>query len=285
MIPLAQLKQDLGFVKDLGNIVDAFKTAALLQFHMFQRKEKPINGFLEEIEDALKIIGRGEQSSLYFVERSNLPSAYVVITSDEGFLGELNTLLINATLDKRDSKEDEIVVLGERGAKYLEETGEGFIFFPGVSEDVDYREVQKLRNYLLREYETRFNRIVVIYPEFVSLVIQKVKTIILLPYVFEEGGLAEEIKYKEILIEPDKKNVIEEIVRLMIGFKLWEVFWSAKQSEYAARIMHLEGSTQELNHLTKKLHHLYFKQLHALSDKTIREISASKILLKRKFSK
>jgi hypothetical protein len=43
--------------------------------------------------------------------------------------------------------------------------------------------------------------------------------------------------------------------------------------------MHLEGSAQELIQLKQTLAFEYFRQLHSARDKTIREISASKVLL------
>jgi len=46
--------------------------------------------------------------------------------------------------------------------------------------------------------------------------------------------------------------------------------------------MHLEGSTQELSHMNQRLAFNYFRQVHAVSDKTIREISASRIFLRDK---
>ena len=87
------------------------------------------------------------------------------------------------------------------------------------------------------------------------------------------------------MVEPSFGSVIEILVELWMGVKLLEIFWSSKQSECAARIMHLEGSTQELTQLNRKLTFEYFRQVHSLSDKTIREISVSRnLLIKNKVS-
>jgi len=52
-------------------------------------------------------------------------------------------------------------------------------------------------------------------------------------------------------------------------------------AELAARIMHLEGSIQELSKVDQNLKLDYFKYLHGLSDKTIREIYASRLVGKK----
>jgi F0F1-type ATP synthase gamma subunit len=85
-----------------------------------------------------------------------------------------------------------------------------------------------------------------------------------------------------LLVEPSVTRVLNSLIELWAGFKLLEIFWLSKQSEFAARIMHLEGSTQEISHLRQRLSFEYFKQVHALKDKVIREISASKIMLGKK---
>jgi hypothetical protein len=49
-------------------------------------------------------------------------------------------------------------------------------------------------------------------------------------------------------------------------------------AELSARIMHLEGSSQELGSMQIDLKRRVFKELHTLNDKSIREISAAKML-------
>jgi F-type H+-transporting ATPase subunit gamma len=284
MIALAKLKQDLRFTQDLGDIIDVLKSAALIQLRLFQLKEKPNQEFLKELEAAFNLFAPQNIQHPYLTERTNLPSAIVVVTSDEGFLGELNTLLINVCLDQRKAKSDIILALGERGVRYLEEAGEDFISFPGVSNEVSYAEVEKLRSYLLKGYSRgRFGRILVIYPEFVSLTVQKIVTFQLLPFSWsKEQAQAKQEILEDMLLEPSLNRVLGILAKLWVGFKLLEIFWSTKQSEFAARIVHLEGSTEELSHLNHRLAFEYFRNVHALNDKTIREISASKVLLSKK---
>ena len=279
MIPLTRLKQELRLSEDLGDIIDVLKSAALIQFRLFQFKDKPSSVFLEELEACFKVFSRRSITyHPYFLDRQELPTAIVVITSDEGFLGELNTLLINACLDQRGSKNDEIIVLGERGARYFKEAKERFVAFPGITDEVSLKEVENLRTYLLKGYYHRFGRILIFYPEFLSLTAQRVTLFQLLPYF----GLTEQTlasKEEDILTEPSLQRVLDALVKFWLEGKLLHIFWSTKLSEFSARIMHLEGSTQELSHLNHRLAFDYFRNVHALNDKTIREISASKVLL------
>lgn len=294
MRPLVQLRQDFEVSRTLGDIIDVLKTAATIQFRTLQQKEKFNETFSKEINLCIKILLEKKVKHPYLLERKELKSTIVVVTSDEGFLGGLNTLLINKTMDQKHSPNDEIVVLGERGARYLEDLNQKFIFFPGVTDQVRYEEVTKVRDYLLNGYRKNIGRIIIVYPEFVSLTLQRVTAMKFLPWTPEVHLNNDDVALKaqfskifldEVLIEPDNRWVLEAVIDLWSGYKLQDIFWSAKQSEFAARIMHLEGSTQELNFLTHKLSLEYFRQIHALKDKIIREISASKILLGRQKAK
>jgi ATP synthase F1 gamma subunit len=283
MRPISELKQDFEVSRSLRDIIDVLKTAAMIQFRSFQLREKLNEDFIKEVESCFGILAAKKVRHPYLFDRKSMPSIIVVLTSDEGFLGEMNTLLVNMSIDRRRSKNDEMVIFGERGARYLEDAGMSFVFFPGITDEVKYDEAEKIRDYLLREYKKKFGRVIIVYPKFVSLTVQRITVWQILP--FQEPIDAEgqdplrQLLIKEASIEPSQDRVVEGIVELWAGFKIMEMLCSAKQSEFAARIMHLEGSTQELNVLKQKLSFEYFRQVHSLRDKVIREISASKIML------
>jgi len=286
MRPLSELKQDFEVSRSLRDIIDVLKTAAMIQFRSFQLREKLNEDFVKELEGCFGILAAKNISHPYLFDRKSLPSIIVVLTSDEGFLGELNTLLVNMSIDRRRSKNDEMVIFGERGARYLEDINMGFVFFPGITDEVKYEEAEKIRDYLLNDYKKRFGRIIIVYPKFISLTVQRITVWQILPFkdpiAIQDQHSLSQLLIKEVVIEPSKDRVVEGIVELWAGFKIMEILCSAKQSEFAARIMHLEGSTQELNALKQKLSFEYFRQVHNLRDKVIREISASKIMLGRK---
>lgn len=283
MSTLTGLKQELGFNQDLGDIIDILKAVSLMQFHSFRSRERPHKIFFSEIASCFDLLPQDAINHPYLAERKDKPCALVVITSDDGFLGEQDILLINACLNQRKSKEDQILVLGERGAKYLEDLGEDFIFFPGIQYDIKYKDIEDLSSQLLRKYTAKFSQVIIVYPEFITLTAQIIRAELLLPYAqFKAQKKSAAYIPLDFLVEPSQESVIEGLVELWLAAKLMDIFWSAKQAELAARIMHLEGSAQEISGLNQKLAFNYFRFMHRLSDKAIREISSAKILLGRK---
>jgi len=74
--------------------------------------------------------------------------------------------------------------------------------------------------------------------------------------------------------------VMEGLIRFRLSFSLYNIAWTSKFSEFGARLMHLEGSEQELARMKQQLSLQYFKHVHSLADKTIREIISSRLTRK-----
>lgn len=278
MIPLAKLQQNLGFNKDLGELIEVMKLAATLQFNQFRNRKGPTSEFLTLLEEAFNVIYSQQIDNIFLRSNSELPKALILVSSDEGFLGELNALLVNKMMGVRQTQ-DEIIVVGSQGADYLSTLNINFNLVPSFGDKVEFKQLSEFRNDLLRRYINReISAIYIVYPHFISIASQQVESEILLPLPKFVSNKVDARLVKEFLIEPDFDSVLKGWVKLWMGFRLYQIFWTAKMAEYAARIMHLESSIQELNRVNQRLRVEYFKHVHSISDKNIREVSASRML-------
>ena len=278
MIPLVRLKQDREFNDSLRGIIDVFKVAASVQLRQLQSRPAFYEPFEKTLFDSLRFLDiRGSRHPL-MVHRTDLPSCIAVITSDEGFAGDVNAALVTTALHSpQAARHDELVVLGDRGASRLEELNETFIYFPGIGEEIDRERITTLRRYFLQQYlQGAWGRLLVVYAKYVSLAVQHVEEELLLPCraLF---GAKPSAQASQAFVEPSVERVIETLVTLWLEFALAKIFLSSKLSELSARVMHLEGSDQELSRTSQQLGLQYVKHLHALADKSIREISTSRL--------
>ncbi len=249
--------------------------AATLQFNQFRVHQEPTESFYALLNAAYSSIPLDISTGSFFNPPENLPGLIVLVSSDGGFLGELNTLLINRLLDSK-RKQDEIIVLGQQGINYLNEAKIGFKSFESPGDKLETPKMGVLRDYLAKRYfNQEISRVTVIYSKFINITTQQPEIENLLPLERKENVVR---KGKEILIEPDIKAVLEGWIKLWLDFRFYHIFWSSKLAEYAARIMHLEGSVQELTKINHHLRMEYFKYLHGLSDKSIRELSAARVV-------
>jgi len=275
MIPIGKLKQNLLFNKNLGDLIEVMKMAATLQFNQFRVHQEPAENFYTLLNSAYSSLPLDASTDSFFNPLPNLPNLIVLVSSDGGFLGEQNILLINRLLDTK-RQQDEIVVLGQQGINYLNEAKISFTNFESPGDKLDTQKIGLLREYLAKRYfKQEISRVSVIYSRFINITAQQVEIENLLPLERKENFVP---KGREILIEPNIKSVLEGWIKLWLDFRFYHIFWSSKLAEYAARIMHLEGSVQELTRINQNLRMEYFKYLHGLSDKSIRELSAARMV-------
>jgi len=278
MIPIGKLKSNLLFNKNLGDLVEVMKLASTLQFNQFRLRKEPSDEPLHLLDDVFwALVSSGVKSDLLIVN-DELPALFVVITSDEGFLGELNFLLINKLLTSRRTQ-DHTACIGQQGENYLKEAQVNFSLFDSPGDKIDSARLAKVRDFILKEYSKRsVGKVYIIFSRFVNIAMQQIEIETLLPLPKAQSAALKPVS--NLLIEPDFSLVIEGWMKAWIDFRLYQVFWSSKLAELAARIMHLEGSVQELGKISSHLRMEYFKYLHGLSDKSIRELSAGRLLRK-----
>ncbi len=290
MIPISRLKKNLDFNKNLGELIEVMKLASTLRFNQFRFTQQVPEKFSRFFEEIIKCTPPDiSANDIYFQPRPSLPSIIVLISSDEGFIGDLNALLVNKMLELR-QEQDKIIVLGQQGEHYLQDLDIDFKLLPSVTDKVNISQVESLRDDVLNLYSGGgFSRVWVVCANFLNITSQQIESEQLLPlsetYFYRGMEKTAGVPQKaglEFLFEPDAGTVIEGWVRLWLVFRFYQFFWSSKLAEFAARVMHLEGSIQELNKVNQRLRLEYFKYLHSLSDKTIREISASRLKTSQK---
>jgi len=313
------VKKELRTTTDLMNLVDVLKRVASSQFQMLEDKRKlsgwtraelpsgdenlvgheaqqgsdgsramasaklkgPPVSLTAVVEDFLSLIPP-RQCGHPFLREASPPLGIVMMATDEGFLGGLNGAVIQKALAVRGNQEAELMVLGERGGMVLRDYNERFTAFPAVGEDVVLRDVERLRDYIVKKFLLReFSTVLVFYPRCFSFTHQEVDSFQLLPWKRSSaGGLSS--SSTEPILEPSAYSIIDYLVKLWLGRKLHEVFWQSRLSELAARATHLEGSLQGLKDKKKQLTLQYFRSKHEVADTDIRESFAGMISKKKR---
>jgi len=245
------------------------------------RRQGPPLSFTALLENFLRLIPPDGCRHPFFQEPSK-PMGIVIITSNEGFLGGLNAMVIQKALSARGNQAAELIVIGERGKIYLKDLNERFSAFPGVGEHINAREVEGLRDYIVEQYLYRkFGTVQVFYPRCFSFTHWELDSFQLLPCSRAWLKVVSSDP-AEPYLEPSAYSIVEYLIRLWLGRKLHEVFWQSRLSELAARANHLEASLQGLGEQKKKLTLQYFRSKHEITDTSIRESFAGVLSRKKR---
>ncbi|MFH1189721.1 MAG: F0F1 ATP synthase subunit gamma [Candidatus Omnitrophota bacterium] len=278
-----EIKEELLFNSEFMGLLEVMKNIAISQFQSLQKRKKRFAQFIRYLDGFFQMMDIRKAPHRFINPRADKRAA-VLITSDEGFMGDLNFQVVDGAIRKEGPEADELIVVGESGARYLGDHGKKFTAFRGAA-DAEGRRVlaAALRGHIVKGVnEDRFGRVTVHYPDPVSFMIQKVEALDLLPLSAIFLPDRKSAYYKPVIMESPVEGIIEYLAEEFIEQKLTELLEDSKLSEFAARASHLEKSGQELMDKQKFLSAQYFRAYHEIIDKNTRELFSSQLILKRK---
>jgi len=291
MIPLTVLRKDLAFNKVMESIIEVLKGVAATEYFHLQSKRKSFDEFEGRLRDLFSQVDISNFQHPFLGAPASA-SNIVLITSDSGFLGELNMSVVNYGLSQYRS-DDLLTVVGKEGIRYIGEQGIKYTSFEGIDDDIAYGSVIKLRDYIVKQFfDKKLSSTVIVYPHFVSFAVQKIEQFQLFPCRFlfpqtsgsgalgsHHAGLLDIDPGEKIILDSPLKSIVEYLVKIWVGQLIHLIFWESKLSEWAARVMHLERSSNEIRDQQKKMRLQYFRTMHERSDKSTREIFVSRMAL------
>jgi F-type H+-transporting ATPase subunit gamma len=287
MQPLIRLREDLRFAEEIVSMIEILKATTSRQFRILQGKRSQYETFKVRLEEFIEAMAGERITHPFLTEVRHLPKAVVMISSEEGFLGGLNASVINTGLEQA-GVGDELIVLGERGARHLSEnTKSDFTVLPGLGDEVTYERAAAVRDFLIEKFlSKKIGLVLIAYPRFFSIAVQTPEVTKLLPcdalFQSSEDTRRGRLKRRAVFIEPDRARAVDYLVRAFLLQKIYDMFWESKLAECAARIMHLEGSHQEIMHKHQESLYQYFRHFHEKSDRDIREVFASRLISQEK---
>ena len=277
MAVLSVLKKDIGFYSNFHSLTEVLKSIAVAHFHALEKRIKTFEEFISSVESFLDLIDIKDISHPFVHSQGKIPGV-VAVTSNAGLLGGLNMKVLNAALAEL-KKGGKFIIVGERGQEYARERGMSFSGFPGIEDENRYTQAMELRNYLISEAgKGAVDSIKVFYPRALSITVQRIETLTVFPVSEWDRSEPRASSYQDIIMESPPADMIEYLVYLWIGQKLYEVFGFSRLAEMAARFIHLEQSSQEIERIQKELRLKFFRLRHETIDRGMRELFAARSL-------
>jgi ATP synthase F1 gamma subunit len=283
MQTMAVIKKDMEFNHGLSSLIEVLKNIAVSQYRSLEHKFGGFDKFMRAVESYFEFI----DLSLVrhpFLAPTNKKQVIVVVTSDSGLLGGLNMQVVSRALAEMESNPGELVVVGERGKMYAKESGVSFVAYPGINDEDRLTQAFQLRDYLFRNaLRGKFGLLKVVYPHPVSFTVQKVECVNFLP--FSPEFLTAKPKnsdklaiMQKVIFESKIGDIVEYLVYLWMGQRLFDIFGLSRLSEFAARYVHLEDSLRRLKEMDGKLKLQYFRVRHEIIDQSMRELFSARLL-------
>ena len=292
MATLRDIKRRIVGVKNTQQITKAMKMVAAARLRRAQ--ENIINArpyskkILEVLSHLLEI--EANNGNPLFIQRNVENVAVVVVTSDKGLCGGFNMnaikkveeLAVNELKDFYQNDKLHLYCIGKKGVDYF--TKKNFKIegsYPHIFTGLKFEFAVKMVSELKQKYlNGEFDKVIIVYNEFKSVIQQKIAFEQFLPVKPFESNTGSKETFAEFIYEPDKSAIIEKLIPKHLNAMMWKVLLESYAAELGARMTAMDMATENAKELIKSLKLTFNKERQAAITKEILEIVSGANALK-----
>ncbi|MBN1299788.1 MAG: ATP synthase F1 subunit gamma [Melioribacteraceae bacterium] len=293
MATLRDIKRRITGVKNTQQITKAMKMVAAARLRRAQENiinARPYSRKLQDVLGNLLSI-EGSAGNPLLEQRDIIQNvAVIVITSDRGLCGGFNMNAIRETEELMNTelsqfKGDNIALycVGKKGLDHFSKRSYNLAGkHPGIFSDLKYDFASTLMNEITRKFLDReFDKVIVVYNEFKSVVQQKVVRKQLLPILTDHEKKEDQNINIEYIYEPDKISIINALLPRHLNALMWTALLDSYAAELGARMTAMDMATENAKELIRTLQITYNKERQASITSEILEIVSGANALKK----
>jgi F-type H+-transporting ATPase subunit gamma len=211
----------------------------------------------------------------------------VVVTSDRGLCGAFNANIIKEAVRyineevKTQNIEPMVYTVGRKSNDFFKKGNYNHI---GKTTDIfsslEYSASLKIGEELISGYlEGKFDKIIVIYNQFVSIIQQKIEVqqFLPVPVITKPDEKKHQPNY---IFEPSQKQIFDHLIPKHLKAQFWRILLESNAAELGARMTAMDNATTNAQELIKSLNLTYNKERQAAITKEILEIVSGANALK-----
>ena len=274
-----ELRQRIRSVRNTRQITRAMQLVAASRMRRAQEAVEAARPYADEISRVIRRLAEAsapETLPVVLRPRPVTRVAYVVMTTNRGLVGPLNTNMVRLGLDRiaDAATEVSVIVIGRKGQASLQRAVPLAAAFTDIGDRPTVEDVLPIARLVIDGYERgEFDEAQLVYPVFVNTLIQRPTAVRLLPVVLpdETEVLAADA---DVIYEPSPAAVLDAILPRFIETVLYRAFLELAASEQSARMVAMRNATDNATELIESLSLAYNKLRQARITNEIIDISA-----------
>lgn len=188
----------------------------------------------------------------------------LLISTDKGLCGSLNQNLFKKMIEWLKTKPNaQIIAVGKKAVHFSRiydvPLHAQFVELPEVLTFSDSIPITTLiqQGYISK----KFKSVTVVYMDFISTLVQKVRVIDLLPIPKDQldDGVIDPGSHAEYIFEPSAKTLLAELLPYYVENTIYQAFLEARASEHSARMVSMKNASENANQLKDDLQLLFNK--------------------------
>ena len=290
-----EIRNKIGSVKNTQKITRAMEMVAASKMRKAQERMKKARPYGDKIRNVAAHMSRAssEYHHPFLVERDTVKRiGIIVVTSDKGLCGGLNTNILRLVLAKikaweGEGEQIEVCCIGNKSLGFMTRLGANVVSnVVGLGDAPHLEKLIGAVKIILDGYiEDRFDQVFIFYNRFINAMKQEPIMEKLLPLSDAQlqGGEEKESDSKDhggaagtwdYIYEPDAKTVIDDIMVRYIEALIYQSLTENIASEQSARMVAMKAASDNAGDVINELTLIYNKTRQAAITKELSEIVA-----------
>jgi F-type H+-transporting ATPase subunit gamma len=275
-----EIRMKIRSVQNTRKITKAMEMVSASKMRKAQERMRHARPYSEKIRNVAAHISHAnpEYRHPFLVERDSVKRVgIIVITTDKGLCGALNTNLLRAVLVQykdwqAKGEEIDVCAIGNKGLGFMQRLGANIV--SQVVQLGDRPQMEKMIGavkVMLDGYSTdRFDRLMLAYTRFINTMKQEPVIEQLLPLSGERLGAPETVW--DYIYEPEARAVLDQVMTRYIEALIYQAVSENIASEQSARMVAMKAASDNAETLIDELTLIYNKNRQANITKELSEI-------------
>lgn len=220
--------------------------------------------------------------------------AIIVVTADRGLCGAFNAnILKTAEQEMKTTYKSllsssygvRLIAVGKKAFEYFKKRNyQLYAKHVGLFSGLEFKQAREIMTEATEGYlKGDFDKVVVIYNEFKSIIQQRIIVEQLLPIPPEEMGdegsrMHAQVEY---IYEPSSREIIDQLVPRHLNFQIWRILLESNAAEQGARMSAMDSATENAKELIRGLSLSFNNARQAAITKELLEIVSGAEALKK----
>ena len=281
MASLRAIKRRIKSVRNTSQITKAMQMVASAKMRRAQELALKGRVYICALSRVFKHLRESiaEGSVQLMEKRETGKQLVIVVSTDRGLCGGLNTNLFKEVLTQCPAEADYLTIGGKLNPQFAR-VGRKLVASFAIGDTVEEAEMKAILDFIRKGFvDGTYNRVTVVYQKFINIMVQRPQVVDILPIKPEELlKLAEETEDEpqaDYLLEPSPVALLKSILPLYFANLLTQMVLEGKASEQSARMVAMKSATENAKTLIGELTLEYNKARQAQITNELLEITTA----------
>ena len=276
-----EIRSKISSINKTRKITRAMEMVAASKMRKTQERMRASKPYANKIYDVVKHVARAnsEYRHPFMNEREINRIGIIVVTSDRGLCGGLNSNLLRETIRsvrgwKEQGKEIDVAVVGRKGQAFFKRVGGNILGSiehlgdaPGINDLIGIVKIM-----IDAYYTGSIDALHIVYNEFINTMTQKPVVKQLLPLPKAEEDRSTMGHHWDYIYEPDAKELLDSLLERYIELQVYQAVVENIACEQAAKMIAMKSATDNAGDLIKEFQLAYNKARQAAITQELAEI-------------